>query len=248
MCLKAECLLLLFFVIGLSCWMWPSASVAITAISLLLALGAGNGVILVMLLRRRLETSSPEKAKERYLVSTDIELFKQWPGVGYRKSKFLEDRLRGDFASWDTTITGIDDGDGWVRVSDNFGDKFLPSIVRGSLVLLKQDTAEVQKQTPAGKGSPRPPPPGGKGKGTGKGKGKDSAAKGKGKGKGKAPKPPPQKAAGKEKSSAPAKPAGGGGGGKAELFAAIKKGGAMSGLRKVPPPKERSGAPVGRVV
>ena len=93
--------------------------------------------------------------------------------------------------------------------------------------------------------SQAPPAPAVKGKGKGKGKGKD----GKGKG-GKGPPPPPPPPAKKASTGAPpAKPpaaqAGAAGVGKAAMFADIRSG---AKLRKVAPPKERSGASVGRVV
>jgi len=100
---------------------------------------------------------------------------------------------------------------------------------------------------------PAAKPPGPPAKGKGKGKGPPpppKAAKGKGKGKPGKGKPPPPKKPPSKATAPPAKVAGGGGGGapqgKAALFAAISKGG--GGLKKVGPPKERSGAPAGRVL
>jgi len=82
----------------------------------------------------------------------------------------------------------------------------------------------------------------------GNGKGPPPPPKGMGKGKALAGKPPPPKKAPSKSGGSPAKAAGGGvGGGKAALFAALGKGG-TGGLRQVGPPKERSGALVGRVV
>ena len=96
---------------------------------------------------------------------------------------------------------------------------------------------EVAKAT---KSSP-PPPPAPKAKGDARGKG----AKGKGKGKGPPPPPPAKKPS---SAGPPAKPPAmkAEGGGKAAMFADIRAGGAK--LRKVAPPKERSGAATGRVV
>lgn len=86
----------------------------------------------------------------------------------------------------------------------------------------------------------RSPPPPAKVKGKGKGKGSPPPPPPPaGKGGGKGPPPPPKK---------PPPPPGkakAGGEGKAAMFAAIQKGAA---LKKAPPPKERTGAPVGRVL
>jgi len=82
----------------------------------------------------------------------------------------------------------------------------------------------------------------------GRGKGPPPPPKGVGKGKALAGKPPPPKKAPSKSGGPPAKAAGGGvGGGKAALFAALGNGG-TGGLRQVGPPKERSGAPIGRVL
>ena len=89
---------------------------------------------------------------------------------------------------------------------------------------------------PSKPSTPAPPPP----KPAAKGKG----PKGKGKGKGPAPPPPPaKKAAPAAKAPAPTKEAAVR---KAAMFADIRSGAPK--LRKVAPPKERSGAAVGRVV
>jgi len=82
---------------------------------------------------------------------------------------------------------------------------------------------------------PPPPPP----------QAKDPKAKVKGKGKGKGgPAPPPK---GPAKMPAAKPPGGGGGVSKDAMFADIKRGG-MAKLRKVAPPKERTGAKVGKVI
>jgi hypothetical protein len=38
------------------------------------------------------------------------------PGIGYRSSKQLDDKIGSEHLVWDTTIQGIDEGDGWVKV------------------------------------------------------------------------------------------------------------------------------------
>ena len=99
-----------------------------------------------------------------------------------------------------------------------------------------QPTQPMPAAQPSKPSTPAPPPP----KPAAKGKG----PKGKGKGKGPAPPPPPaKKAAAATKAPAPTKEAAVG---KAAMFADIRSGGPK--LRKVAPPKERSGAAVGRVV
>jgi len=63
-------------------------------------------------------------------------------GVAYRSSKRLEDKwtasletAAGDIleasAKWGSTVTGVDEGDGWVRV----GSRYLPKFVHGHMVL-----------------------------------------------------------------------------------------------------------------
>mmetsp|Transcript_59261 Transcript_59261/g.191565 ORF Transcript_59261/g.191565 Transcript_59261/m.191565 type:complete len:799 (+) Transcript_59261:46-2442(+) len=53
-------------------------------------------------------------------------------GLGYRRSKRLEDKDGNALAMWGTTVSGADEGDGWVRV----GDRFLPWELHGNLVLV----------------------------------------------------------------------------------------------------------------
>lgn len=100
--------------------------------------------------------------------------------------------------------------------------------------------AAATPKEPAKSAAAPPAPPKGKGKGPAAGKPPPPSAKGKGKGKKGGPPPPP-------KGGGPPKAKAGPPGGKAEMFSSIKKSGASS-LRKVAPPKERSGTPVGRVL
>ncbi|CAJ1405111.1 unnamed protein product, partial [Effrenium voratum] len=48
-------------------------------------------------------------------------------GLGFRRSKCMQDLLPGAVAAWGSTVLGLDEGDGWLRV----GSKFLPMYVSG---------------------------------------------------------------------------------------------------------------------
>lgn len=55
------------------------------------------------------------------------------PGLGYRGSKNDDDKVKGEGADWEDIITGVDEGDGWLRVSN---DRYLPFEQKGALVLI----------------------------------------------------------------------------------------------------------------
>eukprot|EP00930_Biecheleria_cincta_P035277 TRINITY_DN24266_c0_g1_i1.p1 TRINITY_DN24266_c0_g1~~TRINITY_DN24266_c0_g1_i1.p1 ORF type:complete len:235 (+),score=55.48 TRINITY_DN24266_c0_g1_i1:57-707(+) len=59
----------------------------------------------------------------------------QTDGILYRFSKDLQDFDEELLAEWDSTVTGIDEGDGWLHV----GGRYLPLQIRGVQVLLRLD-------------------------------------------------------------------------------------------------------------
>ncbi|CAE7330590.1 pntB [Symbiodinium pilosum] len=52
-------------------------------------------------------------------------------GLGFRRTKDLQDMIPGALALWGSCVAGIDEGDGWLRV----GARFLPMFVGGIPVL-----------------------------------------------------------------------------------------------------------------
>lgn len=72
-----------------------------------------------------------EVVSENYVVSND-ELKAKSRGLAYRSTPdFDETSKTGVIAKWGTTVAGIDDGFGWLRV----GESFLPMMVRGCVVI-----------------------------------------------------------------------------------------------------------------
>eukprot|EP00434_Breviolum_minutum_P037355 symbB.v1.2.033119.t1/scaffold4071.1/size45255/6 len=57
-------------------------------------------------------------------------------GLGLRKSKDMKDLLPNAVAPWGSRLTGLDEGDGWLRV----GSGFLPFFVSGIPVLSPEAT------------------------------------------------------------------------------------------------------------
>eukprot|EP00929_Paragymnodinium_shiwhaense_P116139 TRINITY_DN8541_c0_g2_i2.p1 TRINITY_DN8541_c0_g2~~TRINITY_DN8541_c0_g2_i2.p1 ORF type:complete len:490 (-),score=74.10 TRINITY_DN8541_c0_g2_i2:368-1837(-) len=67
----------------------------------------------------------------RFLVNDEI-LSTRTSALAYRLSKRLDDRdSHGTGAKWGSVVTGVDEGDGWLRV----GDRFLPIELQGRYVL-----------------------------------------------------------------------------------------------------------------
>ena len=55
------------------------------------------------------------------------------PSIRFRKSKHIGDLVVPmQTVFWDSTITGVDEGDGWLKVSDGQVVKFLPMVLLGS--------------------------------------------------------------------------------------------------------------------
>lgn len=59
-------------------------------------------------------------------------------GLVYRYTKMLEDVDSSATAVWGITITGVDEGDGWVRV----GERYLPISINGTQVLTPKDSRD----------------------------------------------------------------------------------------------------------
>jgi len=64
------------------------------------------------------------------------------PGLGYRFSKQLEDKDKTAVAKWGSTVTGVDEGDGWLKVAYNQSMRYLPFTANGVEVLTLQDAGE----------------------------------------------------------------------------------------------------------
>eukprot|EP00931_Biecheleriopsis_adriatica_P067308 TRINITY_DN4146_c0_g2_i1.p1 TRINITY_DN4146_c0_g2~~TRINITY_DN4146_c0_g2_i1.p1 ORF type:complete len:1311 (-),score=283.38 TRINITY_DN4146_c0_g2_i1:69-4001(-) len=83
-----------------------------------------------------------DAAEEKYLVD-NCEFKGAVPGVSFRRSKDMNDKIPGDLARWGTIVSGRVE-DGWLKVSDlTAGEKFLPLKVNGATVLFKQDSAPL---------------------------------------------------------------------------------------------------------
>jgi len=88
---------------------------------------------------------------EQYIADND-QLQAQSAGLAYRASKNLEDLLKPDQALlWGTLVTGMDEGDGWLRVGQDEEVMFLPMGLQGIKVLKRTDagTSAPQEADPA---------------------------------------------------------------------------------------------------
>jgi len=77
------------------------------------------------------ETSMPENV--RAFRVDNSRLRSRSPGLGYRLSKNDDDKISGEGEDWEAIITGVDEGDGWLRVRS---DRFLPFEQKGATVLI----------------------------------------------------------------------------------------------------------------
>lgn len=67
------------------------------------------------------------------------------PGVMYRLSKNVSHIAGKDhYAAWGSTVSGVSAGDGWVKV----GERYLPTMVHGVLVLVKKDVRRQPQYEP----------------------------------------------------------------------------------------------------
>jgi len=91
--------------------------------------------------------------------SVDNTVKENTSGLGFRKSKDLNDKDLGNIASWGSIVQGIDVGDGWLKVPQDVGDRFLPFTVGGKTVLnAKVPLARTTSGTLFGTGSCGRPP------------------------------------------------------------------------------------------
>ncbi|CAK0856594.1 unnamed protein product [Prorocentrum cordatum] len=78
----------------------------------------------------------PHRAPQAYLVDNRA-LRASTQGLGYRKSKDLDDKDGEKLAEWFTTVEGVEESGGWIRV----GDRFLPLQLNGVTVMTLQESA-----------------------------------------------------------------------------------------------------------
>ena len=80
-------------------------------------------------------------------------------GLGLRRSKRLEDLLPNCLAPWNTTVQGIDEGDGWLRLSAPGASQvsYLPFFVKGIPVLSL--VPRSNRSSPRSSGRPPSPVP-----------------------------------------------------------------------------------------
>uniref|UniRef100_A0A7S0A867 RNase NYN domain-containing protein n=1 Tax=Pyrodinium bahamense TaxID=73915 RepID=A0A7S0A867_9DINO len=76
----------------------------------------------------------PPTARKEYLVD-NRKLMARTQGLGFRLSKNIDDKDRTSVAPWGSTVSGMDEGDGWLRVTTPRGDRFLPFTTNGVRVL-----------------------------------------------------------------------------------------------------------------
>jgi len=80
---------------------------------------------------------------EEYAVDNS-ELQHRGPGVLYRRSKSQSDTIGKDqFAAWGSTVKGVSAGEDWVKV----GERYLPTKVRGTTVLVKTSPSKLRMRT-----------------------------------------------------------------------------------------------------
>lgn len=65
------------------------------------------------------------------------------PGLGYRFSKKPEDKDKKANAPWGSTVTGIDEGDGWLKLILPQGERYLPFVANGKSVLTQQESSSA---------------------------------------------------------------------------------------------------------
>ena len=74
-------------------------------------------------------------AECKYLV-TNCELRTHVSGLAYRFNKMLFNDQAGT-VTWGSTVVGVDEGDGWLKVSSEHGALFLPFSVARKQVIVK---------------------------------------------------------------------------------------------------------------
>ncbi|CAE7485678.1 dnaJ [Symbiodinium natans] len=87
-----------------------------------------------------------ESGPAEYLVDNSV-LQAHAPGITFRFSKRMEDRDDlGELAAFGTSVLGIDEGDGWLRVQNPHGEiRYLPTEIQG-VTVLSRAAATQQRQ------------------------------------------------------------------------------------------------------
>jgi len=76
------------------------------------------------------EPATAREAPREFLIDNS-DLQANTKGLGYRRSKHLQDKDGTELAEWGTTVLGVDQGDGWVKI----GRRYLPTKLNGKAVL-----------------------------------------------------------------------------------------------------------------
>jgi hypothetical protein len=93
-----------------------------------------------------LQTPPDSQGLQSYVLDNSI-LRSSAEGIGYRKSKNMEDKTPDDTAKWGHIVEGWDEGDGWVKVKSTASDRnYLPVSVRGSKVLFVNTPKQVHSR------------------------------------------------------------------------------------------------------
>eukprot|EP00439_Symbiodinium_sp_Y106_P062750 s26_g9.t1 len=87
-----------------------------------------------------------ESGPAEYLVDNSV-LQAHAPGITFRFSKRMEDRDDlGELAAFGTSVLGIDEGDGWLRVQNPHGEiRYLPTEIQGVTVLSRAAATEQRE-------------------------------------------------------------------------------------------------------
>jgi len=80
--------------------------------------------------------------EERTYMADNSLLKAESDGIGYRFSKQLEDRDPSSTLLWGTTVKGVDQGDGWLKVHD----RYLPMILNTSPVLIPHADSKPEEK------------------------------------------------------------------------------------------------------
>jgi len=94
-------------------------------------------------LEKEKKSTTSESQEKQFIVDNRL-LKHSGPGMSYRLSKRLSDtKGKEDMATWGSIVTGVNEGDGWIRVGK---DKYLPTMVRGIPVISQKVAGEFAEQ------------------------------------------------------------------------------------------------------
>eukprot|EP00929_Paragymnodinium_shiwhaense_P045860 TRINITY_DN23383_c0_g1_i1.p1 TRINITY_DN23383_c0_g1~~TRINITY_DN23383_c0_g1_i1.p1 ORF type:complete len:393 (-),score=94.44 TRINITY_DN23383_c0_g1_i1:132-1310(-) len=94
-----------------------------------------NGTPVMVLQGSSLSQERPRRDEEAAYVVDNSVLKSSKPGLTYRLSKDLDDKDDGNIAEFGSTVTGTDEGDGWLKVEN----RYLPKTLGGKRVLMLED-------------------------------------------------------------------------------------------------------------